>query len=657
MSADLFAEFVDFSQPPRQHTKPNPPTPQTQPQTQPQPQTSSLSSDPFSFLASPTTTTTSTQQNQKWGALTPQPNRGSGQWQGGSQQSPGLNGWTGPGSFTTTPFPTISTQGKEKGEKEEEDDDDGWGDFEVAPNVTQSSRPTLPTSTVPSTAAPAESTIGQNPTPHRTRIVRAPTIDLIANNLLPQSPIVSGQASQHTRAQDPFQQLQQFSAASVPKAPPKKPTTADSNVLFDADDFQQGADDDDDFGEFETVASPAQPPSGFLTNSASKASATTDTKASQLLLGLDLNEPKSPYPHAPRSPSFQARNPFPGLAVATPVETQNPPKDGRGKTPATAWPSMDDMNSAASNDFGDWGAFDDFPDESAKPSAKPAGSDWDWGSVEATQPAKPTKPAQSAKVTKAAPSTTHKPTNATGLTKQTDSTWEWDPGDAKDEAQVDPNMDGPPPINIPPPSVLLSVFPQLFDNANTFLFKPVSGQPFSIKNRILSDPKTVEFLSGHVKLATVAARVIAGRKMRWHRDKFLSQSMSISAAGSKGMKLAGVDKAQTAREDREATDVVSNWKENVGRLRSAVAAANTSMKDSAKQLKIPEISENMPVQTAKMVPTAPKACVVCGLKRNERISKVDYEVEDSFGEWWVDHWGHLDCKRFWLQHENALRQR
>ncbi|KAI1633746.1 hypothetical protein F4809DRAFT_571127 [Biscogniauxia mediterranea] len=643
MSADLFAEFVDFSQPPRQQQQNNP-----KPPTQPP---ASLTADPFSFLASPTTTTATNQQTQKWEAFSPQPNRGSGQWQGGSQQPPSLNGWTGPSVATASPV--VSTQGKE----EEEDDDDGWGDFEVAPNVTQSSKPTPPppTSAVRPTATPAESTRGRNPAP-RTRIVRAPTIDLIANNLLPQSPIITNKPDQRAWAQDPFQQLQQFpSTASAPKAPPKKAPKADSNVLFDADDFQQGVDDDDDFGEFETVASPAQPPLDFSSNSVSKPSVTTDTKASQLLLGLDLNEPKLPYPHAPRSPSFHDRNPFPGLAVATPHETQNRSKDETRKTPSTAWPSMDDINSAASNDFGDdWDAFGDLPDKSAKPSAKPSGSNWDWDSVEAVQPV---KPAQPAKATKTASTTCYNPTNSTSITEHADLTWNWDPSDAKDEAQVDPKMDGSPPVNIPPPSVLLSVFPQLFDDANTFLFKPVSGQPFSIKNRIMSDPKTVEFLSGHVKLATVAARIIAGRRMRWHRDKFLSQSMSISAAGSKGMKLAGVDKAQTAREDREATDVVSNWKENIGRLRSAVAAANTSMKDSAKQLKIPEISESMPIQTAKMVPTAPKACVVCGLKRNERIPKVDYEVEDSFGEWWVEHWGHLDCKRFWLQHESALRQR
>ncbi len=147
---------------------------------------------------------------------------------------------------------------------------------------------------------------------------------------------------------------------------------------------------------------------------------------------------------------------------------------------------------------------------------------------------------------------------------------------------------------------------------------------------------------------------MAGRKHRWHRDKILAKSMSISAAGSKGMKLAGVDKTQAAREDREAADVVAVWREQVGRLRSAVTVANTSARAN---LKVPELSESLSAHTAKSVGTAPKSCVICGLKRDERITKVDFEVEDSFGEWWVEHWGHRACKNFWIEHEKNLRQR
>ena len=54
---------------------------------------------------------------------------------------------------------------------------------------------------------------------------------------------------------------------------------------------------------------------------------------------------------------------------------------------------------------------------------------------------------------------------------------------------------------------------------------------------------------------------------------------------------------------------------------------------------------------------AVKQCVVCALKRNERASKVDGEVQDVFGEYWVEHWGHKTCVAFWKGHELELRSR
>jgi hypothetical protein len=153
---------------------------------------------------------------------------------------------------------------------------------------------------------------------------------------------------------------------------------------------------------------------------------------------------------------------------------------------------------------------------------------------------------------------------------------------------------------------------------------------------------------------------MAGRKLRWKRDTLLSQAMKIglAAAGGKGgMKLAGVDKAEISREDREATDVVRVWKEQLGRLRSAIAVANSSMHDTSAHLTIPDISENMYVKTQEGGLTAPKPCLICGLKREERINKVDVQIEDSFGEWWVEHWGHRACRNFWLEHEGKLKHR
>lgn len=190
------------------------------------------------------------------------------------------------------------------------------------------------------------------------------------------------------------------------------------------------------------------------------------------------------------------------------------------------------------------------------------------------------------------------------------------------------------------------MFPQLLNLPQSALFKSVANQSFSLRNRILSNPSTIEFLRAYILLATVGARIISGRKLRWKRDTLLSQAMKIgpAAAGGKGgMKLTGVDKAEITREDREVAEFVRIWKEQVGRLRSAIAAANSSLHDYQAHLVVPEINETMPIKTAIMAEgalQAPKSCSLCGLKRDERIQKVDTQVEDSFGEWWVEHWGH-----------------
>jgi len=130
-----------------------------------------------------------------------------------------------------------------------------------------------------------------------------------------------------------------------------------------------------------------------------------------------------------------------------------------------------------------------------------------------------------------------------------------------------------------------------------------------------------------------------------------------AAGGKGGMKLAGVDKAEITREDREAADVVWIWKDQLGRLRSTIAVANSSIHNASQQLSIPDVSEAMHIKTKARGLTAPKPCLICGLKREERVNKVDVDVEDSFGEWWIDHWGHRACRNFWLEHESKLKHR
>lgn len=660
MSADLLAEFDSFYQkPPSQpNQQPQSQPPQAQSHASQTPHSVTSSSNPFNFSPfGATQRGQSTHSPQPWGSTT-------------QTATTGSHGWGDFSAFSgqTTTSPPAQAGG---------DDDDGWGDFETAATEPPKAALTVPTQH------------GGSQRPFKGHRMRASSLDLMSNNLVD---LAAYAQSEEVRAG-----FAAPTAANPPtrnQTPPKKAKESDPNVLFDAEDFDGAEiDDDDDFGDFETgndgfedtwpqpMQQSQQPPalpaqSSQLSQQSAKPQSRAPMPLSLDLLSLDdsfsapanpavrhgstlsVTSPTSPYPQAPKSPSFMDRNPFPGLALKTPTSPNFPIPEKTEKdhspTPVTAWPTFDDGTANPGKD--DWSPFEDFPP--ASDHIEP---------VKATKPTKTTKPVAPKKA----------PQKPAPKPVETDDSWDWD---AVDSPQPAPSKStapkstapvvsssildnkgsdsAPPPTNIPPPSVLLSIFPQLLDLANTSLFKPLAGQSQSLKDRVTSDPETITFLRAYLLLATVAARVIAGRKLRWHRDKFLSQGMAISAAGAKGMKLAGVDRTQAAREDREAADIAGVWREHVGRLRSAVAAANAAAGRSGQpQLRVPEVAENLPVTTAKVVPTAPKACVVCGLKRDERVTKVDFEVEDSFGEWWIEHWGHRACRNFWAEHEKQLRSR
>lgn len=648
MSADLFAEFgSSFNSGSSQSNQ------STRPPSKPTP-----TNDPFAFLFSPVSQTAS-----------PQAFQSSQQWTSTKSHQSTSIGW---GSLGTSTTPGASTAVPQPPTQDPGDDEEGWGDFEEAPS-TSSVTPALSMPggniSLPMAAAPPKPAMEP---PTRVRIHRAPTLDLMSNHLValggPSTPEPWQDRPSWEKAaamKSPgLKSPGQVSQLSTPKAPaaqvrPKK--DADADVLFDADDFDGAPpESEDDFGDFETGEEKVQAPGtasipaqtsmadlisiDFGTNAAQPASAPLATSVSsssrkeppaQLLSTLNINSinssslsPSALYPQAPRSPSFSDRNPFPGLAVTTPVSSTFPTElkdDDKEKspTPITAWP---EAQSATDKD--DWDAFADFPPDasSATPGQSGVSSNWDWDAVAAPKAATP------------------RPSSKSSQRK------------VSSEDAI-----GPPPTNVPPPSILLSVFPEVLDDIDAKLYKPTAAQTPAAKSRIYADPATLDYLSGFLALATVAARILAGRKKRWSRDKFLSQSMSISAAGSKGgMKLTGVDKAQTAREDREAADVVGIWRDHVGKLRSSVAAANIGIQKQIvklEPLKIPEINDHMAVTTAKFVPTAPRPCVVCGLKRDERVKGVDLDVEDSFGEWWIEHWGHKTCRNFWLGNEEKLRSR
>ena len=217
------------------------------------------------------------------------------------------------------------------------------------------------------------------------------------------------------------------------------------------------------------------------------------------------------------------------------------------------------------------------------------------------------------------------------------------------------------PANIPPPSTLLSLTATLFQSLpaeiKTLLaaWKTSTGQSTDI------DQATLDQVKLQLSFTRAIARIIAGRKLRWKRDIRLSQSMKIGPAQAGklgGMKLTGIDRTESRREDQEAAEVVRIWKQQVGSLRASVASAKAH--HSGTDLAIPEITEMMPVRALKGsegAHTAPKCCLLCGLKREERVEKVDVNVEDSFGEWWTEHWGHYECRKFWESHEGSLQQR
>ena len=128
------------------------------------------------------------------------------------------------------------------------------------------------------------------------------------------------------------------------------------------------------------------------------------------------------------------------------------------------------------------------------------------------------------------------------------------------------------------------------------------------------------------------------------------------------MKLTGVDRGEAQKEEQEAQEAIRLWRTQAGKLRGAVTtASSTSSSSTAKLPPIPEISEQMPIRTLKAVEggfTAPHACALCGLKREERVAKVDIDVDDSFGEWWVDDISmHTSCGRWWSINEPAMRGR
>ncbi|KAJ5774262.1 hypothetical protein N7457_009158 [Penicillium paradoxum] len=267
--------------------------------------------------------------------------------------------------------------------------------------------------------------------------------------------------------------------------------------------------------------------------------------------------------------------------------------------------------------FGDWGEFTDAP--VSRPCPK----------IMETKE----KPSQQVRPSRTIPS------------KPTASTWDDDAFDDWDDFTDGPSAKPVPepilissptpsnaapaatvrPTNIPPPSVLLELFLEVFES----LQKEAALAKSQLRSSKNVSPTALKIHN----LLQSAARVIAGRSLRWKRDTILSQSMRIGPARSGkagGMKLNSVNKQENIKEEQDAVDVITTWRERAASFNAVLQAAG--------QRPIPPVSDPsaLKVITARAdqgALKAPHPCALCSLKRDERVLRVDEQsVQDSFGE-------------------------
>ncbi|KAG9789911.1 hypothetical protein ABEF93_005929 [Exophiala dermatitidis] len=195
------------------------------------------------------------------------------------------------------------------------------------------------------------------------------------------------------------------------------------------------------------------------------------------------------------------------------------------------------------------------------------------------------------------------------------------------------------PTNVPPPSSLLQLLSsacQTIHNHNTGHVKPKA-----------------ELASQVMGVYRTACRVVAGRSLRWKRDTILAQSVRIGQAGkSGGMKLASLNKNESAKELRDAEEMIHDWSNYLHEFKSILAQAHFP----PHRLRI---SSTSTIQTLKYTSgkDSTKQCAVCGLRRTERLPEVDVDADDIFGEFWTEHWGHKECYDFWYTYKELLGHR
>ncbi|MCJ1365125.1 hypothetical protein MMC16_004245 [Acarospora aff. strigata] len=444
---------------------------------------------------------------------------------------------------------------------------------------------------------------------------------------------------------------------------------SDPDVLFDALEEIGMIDDEDEFGDFE---SGDVVPQIHVTNESPKSGRKGSIHSNAARLGQHRTERNSatlPYLKPPKQSILQERNPFEdALSVTGPVIEQA--ELGDASTPITAWPSFISPGvQPSATKYADeacvddgWGAFEDPVDE--LPIIKDASRNHTEeliGSFETHSlenlPLPFTTAAAPSKTMEPSVMSTHsqKSAQTSSISRATWPSFLLEPAQSSAADRAEPSQVSAAPSNIPPPSVVLTLL--------TATLQHQCQAISSSQEHIMLEVSSATVLHDLLQVTAVAAHVIAGRKQRWKRDTLLSQNMKIGPAQSGrtgGMKLTGVDKAETLREDGEVADIVRLWKLHLGRIRSAVAAVNAGGSEISTSTSLPVLGETMPVRAAKetgTMQTATKPCAMCGLKREERVDTVDERVEDSFGEWWTEYWGHTTCKWFWDRYHDQLQQR
>ncbi|RMJ22049.1 hypothetical protein PHISP_07085 [Aspergillus sp. HF37] len=309
-----------------------------------------------------------------------------------------------------------------------------------------------------------------------------------------------------------------------PHALGNQPPQRDDNVLFDATVETVSNDGSEDWGEFESAETlPAQSQPTCHTQEPDR--------------GPNLIDSLSIEDEAP-SVGVTSRNATTGSAQA---KTGHPAPANRVEAPQD-------------ESFDDWGEFIDGP--LSRPSTQAAGKKVPEKRMVGEGQSRSIAPAKS----------------ESGISKpQSKST------DHASTAQIRPT-------NIPPPSVLLQMFLQLFEQ----LGREARAKRNTQDNAALED--TAIYVACSLK---TTARVVAGRTLRWKRDSILSQSMRIGPARSGkpgGMKLNTVNKNENVKEQQEAVDVLAMWRDRTALFNSVLQASG--------QRPIPVIAENARVTTA-----------------------------------------------------------